>query len=138
MKVNVLIVYRDDLDPASLPTAPDYYHYICVAKSSFEQSSYRLFSLLWQKNRIKVFYTIGGPISEWTPLFGFFPYLARRRWIHYNEMSEFKPSSIPYCLIAGRMTEDQPPLISVMTTTFHSGEKLKRCLLYTSDAADEL
>jgi glycosyltransferase involved in cell wall biosynthesis len=128
MKVNVLIVYRDDLDPAALPTAPDYYHYICVPKSAFEQNSYRLFSLLWQKNRIKVFCTIGGPVDEWLSLFGSFPYLARRRWIHYEEMNKFNPTSIPYCLIAGRTSETHPPLISVMTTTFHSGEKLKRPL----------
>lgn len=128
MKINVLIVYRDDLDPATLPKSTDYYHYICVAKSTFNSGSYRLFSYLWQKNRIKVFYTIGGPVSEWTRLFGFFPYLARRRWIHYDKVSEFNENSIPYCLIAGRTNKNQPPLISVMTTTFHSGEKLNRPL----------
>src|SRR5690625_4779709 len=40
-------------------------------------------------------------------------------------MSDFKISSIPNCLISGSRADSQP-LISVMTTTFHSGKKLDR------------
>jgi len=128
MKINILIIYDDDLRIKDLPPAPDYYNYICVAKSAFETGSYRLFSFLWQKNQIKVFYTIGGPMKEWLGLFGFFPYSVRRRWVHYDEIGKFNHESIPYCLIAVRTKENPPPLISVMTTTFHSGDKLKRPL----------
>lgn len=129
MKISVLVVYRDDLD-INVLKPPEFYNFITMKKSQFEGTdSFRLTSYLWQANQIKVFYTIGGPISEWLPLFGYFPYQLRKKWIHYNELSEFSHSSISYCLInSNRIRSDEPPLISVMTTTFHSGDKLNRPL----------
>jgi glycosyltransferase involved in cell wall biosynthesis len=126
MKISILIIYEDELNPSKLE-CPEYYNYQFVKKSAFEGNSFKLFSLLWRKHNVKVFVTIGGPIDKWIDNFGFFPYSVRKKWLHCKTLKDFRKEDIPYCLIASRSGQDRP-LISVMTTTFNSGDKLNRPL----------
>lgn len=128
MRINILIIHRDDIDKDTIPQPEEYYNYICVSKSLFAVDAYKLFSLLWVKNKIKLFYSIGGPVAEWMEVFGKFPYEVRKFWIHYEKIDAFETDSHSYCLVDNRLPRENNayPLISVLTTTFHSGEKLKR------------
>lgn len=126
MSVNILIFHLDDINIKELPQPEKYYHYIFIPRSVFNQNNgYALISLFWRKNNAKLMYTIGDPLEDWIKCMGNLPYQVRKRWIHLASIKDFDPAGIGYSLVGASRKEDQP-LISVITTTFHSGTKLLR------------
>jgi glycosyltransferase involved in cell wall biosynthesis len=68
-----------------------------------------------------------GTLQTWKVLYEL-PFTYRSKWLHYNSADEIKPYFIENCYMSSLKPSDpiKNPLFSVITTTFHSGEKLLR------------
>lgn len=71
-----------------------------------------------------VIYTVG---ANQFSMLSQLPYEYRKKWLHSNTIGEIMPHYLNNCFMMGlsRTSPDQP-LLSVITTTFHSGERIMR------------
>ena len=109
------------------PQKPDAYpiidkHYTWYPihnKLTFEE-----FSELWHKKQPYAIYSYGD-LKQWNYLSQIFN--VRKRWIHLRTLpTELDVISNAFSTITGHQYDSHHPLISVITSTFHSKEKILR------------
>lgn len=73
--------------------------------------------------------TIGKPWQIYGKV-GSLNYHWRRRWLHFDDIKDFKPSAIEGCYATSALDRNNHtqewPYVSVITTAFHSGDKIYR------------
>lgn len=126
MQIPVLVLHEDELDVSQKIVSDRFYTYTLVPRSLLLPDALRLFSLLWQRNKAKLFVTVGSTKSDWRTVLKPLPPFVLQRWTHNDTVDQFVSDA--FKLLEGRYKKSSTPLISVLTTTFHSGEKLKRPL----------
>ena len=126
MKLNVFLLTKDTInDLFDLPAIDEHYNWIVIRPNAI--STYEKLSKLIRKYKPVVFCSIGLQ-TDWSSMLEL-PYQYRKHWIHYNTVKEIQSSSIEYCYmdaITKNRCSKENPLFSVISTTFHSGEKIFR------------
>jgi len=114
------VYFISDEKPIKYPEIDNHYTWYPIHNNlSFEE-----FSELWQSKQPYAIYTYGEKF-----LCNFLPEIfnVRKRWVHLNSLPEkldIIPNVFSACL--HHEYDDDHPLISVITSTFHSKEKILR------------
>ena len=114
------VYFISDKKPIKYPEIDNHYTWYPIHNNlSFEE-----FSELWQSKQPYAIYTYGEKF-----LCNFLPEIfnVRKRWVHLNSLPEkldIIPNVFSACL--HHEYDDDHPLISVITSTFHSKEKILR------------
>ncbi len=123
MKINVF--FFADCVEEKLPKIDE--HYNLIHYTSKDITSYHQLSSLIRKHKPVTFCTTG-KMSDWPQLYKL-PYEYRKQWIHIEDINEVKSHFIENCyihsMISNRFSKSDP-LFSIISTTFHSGEKIFR------------
>jgi glycosyltransferase involved in cell wall biosynthesis len=133
MKLNVLLFLPDDFPESSIPTIENYFQFVIIRENNFSktnQTPYEYVSGLTRDLKAVCWVTVGN--VNWSNYLLDFPFEYRKRWIHKNDFSDWKEDHLNFCYFGSMYSHQYAktnPLLSVFTTTFHSGEKLKRPLL---------
>jgi glycosyltransferase involved in cell wall biosynthesis len=135
MKLNVLLFLPNDFSESEVKHPENYFQFHIIRQKDFDQaklinqSYFEYLSDIMRKTKAVSWVTIGS--VNWYEYLQHFPFEYRKRWIHKNDFSDWKEDHLNYCYFGSMYThrfESTNPLISVFTTTFHSGEKLLRPL----------
>jgi FkbM family methyltransferase len=106
--------------PENYPVIDKHYIWVPIHNNiTFEE-----FSELWQKKQPYAIYTYGN-YSQWNYLSHIF--IIRKKWVHLSTLPE--KLDISHCVFSGVLghhNDSNFPLISVITSTFHSKEKILR------------
>lgn len=106
-------------------------------------------SRMWHRYKPRCIITVHADVNYWPRIFGHLPYSIRRRWIHFADSADFDVNEVASSVLVGNGTTDNAisrvlathttegnaviattssttttidnPLISVFTSTFHSG-----------------
>jgi hypothetical protein len=145
MKINLFLFKRKE-DTFSIPSL-EHYEWKIFNETDFVQanaSPYEIFSKFMHLYKPMGFYTVG-PDSILDKEFSFLnqcSYIVKRLWVHLENFDSFDdtfpPNNIFTTIHKHRYAEDNP-LLSIITSTFHSGEKILRPLrsLQAQHAASE-
>lgn len=126
MKLNVFLFTNTIIDdPFQIPSINEHYNWIIIDLPSV--STYSKLVQLIRKYKPVVLCTTEQQ-EIWQNLFKL-PYEYKKRWIHFNSLAEVKGEQIEYCYLhyalKNRSSIDNP-LFSIISTTFHSGDKIFR------------
>jgi glycosyltransferase involved in cell wall biosynthesis len=134
MKINLFLFKRKE-DTFSIPSL-EHYEWKIFNETDFVQanaSPYEIFSKFMHLYKPLGFYTVG-PDSILDKEFSFLnqcSYIVKRLWVHLENFDSFDdtfpPNNIFTTIHKHRYAEDNP-LLSIITSTFHSGEKILRPL----------
>ena len=126
MKLNVFLFTNDNiLDLDDIPVLNNHYEFIILRQKAV--STYSKLSHLIRKYKPVVLCTIGQE-SDWPALYSL-PYEYTKRWVNYEKLSDVKSQHIENCYLHSALNNrfsTKQPLFSVITTTFHSGDKIYR------------
>jgi glycosyltransferase involved in cell wall biosynthesis len=132
MKLNILLFLPNDFPESNIPKET-FYEFIPVRELDFSKTTLTPFeyvsSLIYDTKSV-CWITVGDQV-DWSKYLGEFPFENRKRWIHKSDLTNWNVNHLNFCYFASmyqHQYESKNPLISVFTTTFHSGEKLKRPL----------
>lgn len=128
MKLAILLFISNDCDEV-IPKLEEYYEFIVVKESDFKDKPvFEHFSFLLRKYKAIMFITVGNfTLFHKTNL----PFEWRKKWIHLRTLKDFHTSMIPNCYLKANFNHEgdkDHPLLSIVTTTFHSGDKILRPL----------
>ena len=131
MKLNVLLFLPNDFLSSDVPHPENFYQFHIIREKDLIESSspYAYVSEILRDTKAVCWLTIGQ--VDWAKYLGTFPFEKRKRWIHKNDFSDWNVNYLNYCYFASmyqHQHDTKNPLISVFTTTFHSGDKIKRPL----------
>ena len=131
MKLNILLFIPDDFDCSTIPVIEQYYQFVTVKEKdiSTSTSSYEYVSKIQRDTKAVAWLSIGN--INWSKYLLDFSFERRKKWIHRENFDGWRYNELNFCYfisIYGHSSDDSNPLISVFTTTFDSGEKLKRPL----------
>jgi glycosyltransferase involved in cell wall biosynthesis len=114
------ILFISSTVPESYPTIDKHYTWYPIHTTiNFEE-----FSEIWQKKKPYAIYTYG-TTTAWNYLSRVFN--IRKRWIHLTELpQEIDVTTNIFSSVLGHSLDSEYPLISVITSTFHSKEKILR------------
>ena len=126
MKLNVFLFTNINIeDPFQLPTINEHYNWIVINNSAI--STYSKLVKLIRKYKPVVFCTTEEQKS-WSSLFQL-PYEYKKKWVHFISLKDISGEQIEFCylhsVLNNRFSTEQP-LFSVISTTFHSGNKIFR------------
>ena len=120
-----------------VPLLPEYYEWKVFDEYTFPtrdfENNLKIFSKLYRKFKPQAFYTYKDNVEVFSELLSPF-FECRKRWLHIDNFANFSVNTnvapnIFGCLgFDGHMYSKNNPLFSVITTTFHSREKLQRPL----------
>lgn len=81
------------------------------------------------KERPDVIATVGEADSSFPNVYNL-PLTVRKKWIHFKQFSDIHERGLTFCMMS-RITNNHtdPPLISVFTPSYKSGERIKRPLI---------
>src|SRR6266550_4603978 len=129
MSISVLVILNQ-VKQEQLPKCPSFVKLTFADLASFSSPNvkpFELLSCLWQKNHITTMFTIGGPEFEFIKVLGNLPSVVTRVWFHLDDPSEFNTQTATRVMLNGPENKfADKPLISVLMTTFKSGDKLDR------------
>jgi len=113
------VFFISEIKPDFYPKIDKHYTWYPIhTKLSFEE-----FSKLWHKKKPYAIYTYGNALLNYlSKIFN-----VRKRWVHLHSLPE--ELDILACVFSSVLKhryEDDNPLISVITSTFHSKEKILR------------
>ena len=114
------IFFISSQKPETYPIIDSHYTWYPIHnKLTFEE-----FSELWHKKQPYAIYSYGD-LTQWNYLSRIFN--VRKRWIHLHSLpTELNVISNIFSTIMGHQYDSHHPLISVITSTFHSKEKILR------------
>jgi glycosyltransferase involved in cell wall biosynthesis len=114
------IFYISSQKPEEYPIIDKHYIWYPIHNTlTFEE-----FSELWHKKQPYAIYSYGN-MSQWNYLSHIFN--VRKRWVHLNTVpKELDVVSNVFSAVLGHQYDSHHPLISVITSTFHSKEKILR------------
>jgi len=114
------VFYISSQKPEEYPIIDKHYVWYPIHnRLSFEE-----FSELWHKKQPYAIYSYGN-MSQWNYLSHIFN--VRKRWVHLNTVpKELDIIANVFSTILGHQYDSHHPLISVITSTFHSKEKILR------------
>ncbi len=126
MKLNVFLFTNIIIDdPFQLPQINEHYNWIIINQGAI--STYDKLVKLIRKFKPVVLCTTEDD-KIWSSLFQL-PYEYKKRWVHFNSLQEVKGEQIEYCYLhyaIKNKSSIENPLYSVISTTFHSGDKIFR------------
>jgi glycosyltransferase involved in cell wall biosynthesis len=134
MKIKLFLFKRKE-DVFLIPSL-EHYEFLVFDETDFVQAiatPYEIFSKFMHLHKPKGFYTIG-PESIIQKEFSFLnecSYLVKRLWVHLENLDSFNetfPANNLFTTIHKHLYAEQNPLLSVITSTFHSGDKILRPL----------
>lgn len=111
----------------------EHYEWVVYDETFFvktNETPYEIFSKEVQLHKPMGFYTLGTIYNHFTFL-NESSYLIKRLWVHLDNFDHFDASFPPnnlFTVVHKHQYAKENPLMSIVTTTFHSGEKLKRPL----------
>lgn len=124
MKLNVLLFLTT---PSKLPENR-FYHFLSVLPKDLLENSYVFLSKLQRKSKAVIWITTGSP-EIWNPYLEQFSYEYRKRVIHLETLESLETQHLHEQFAKSFLIRSSVhPLLSVFTTTFHSGNKIKRPL----------
>jgi glycosyltransferase involved in cell wall biosynthesis len=133
MKPNILLFLPNDFDVQQIPQLDYYQFYIVkekdIIEGSKDQTYYSYVSSIQRETKSVSWVSIGD--VSWARYLLDFPFEYRKKWIHRGNFEGWNGNEINFCYFIssfGHRNDKANPLISVFTTTFHSGEKIKRPL----------
>lgn len=149
MKLNVLLFIPDHFDITKIPQLDNYYQFVVMTEYSIiqgakgfrtnsygemvmsqpSQTYYEYISTIQRDTKAVSWISIGN--VQWSKYLIDFPFEYRKKWIHRENFENWNINEINFCYFISNYKhsgEKENPLISVFTTTFHSGEKIKRPL----------
>lgn len=136
MKLNILLFLPNDFDQQKVPHIDNFYQFYIIRENDIVQAintqsctSYEYMSSVQRETKATCWLSIGN--VDWTKYLIDFPFEYRKRWVHRNDFEGWHINEISFCYFIssyGHSKDNDNPLISVFTTTFHSGEKIKRPL----------
>jgi glycosyltransferase involved in cell wall biosynthesis len=133
MKLNILLFVPNHFDIQQIPQLDYYQFYVIkendIIEGSKDQSYYSYVSLIQRETKSVSWLSIGD--VNWAKYLIEFPFEYRKKWIHRDNFEGWNGNEINFCYFIssfGHRSDKENPLISVFTTTFHSGEKFKRPL----------
>jgi len=133
MKPNILLFLPNDFDVQQIPQLDYYQFYIVkekdIIEGSKDQTYYSYVSSIQRETKSVSWVSIGD--VNWAIYLLDFPFEYRKKWIHRGNFEGWNGNEINFCYFIssfGHRNDKANPLISVFTTTFHSGEKIKRPL----------
>jgi hypothetical protein len=126
MKLNVFLFTNTDIeDPFQLPHINEHYNWIIIKQGAV--STYPKLVKLIRKYKPVVLCTTEEQ-NIWSSLFQL-PYEYKKKWLHFNSLLDISSEKIEYCylhaILNNRFSAGEP-LFSVISTTFHSGDKIFR------------
>jgi glycosyltransferase involved in cell wall biosynthesis len=133
MKLNILLFLPNNFDIQQIPQL-DYYEFYVIKENdiiegSKDQSYYSYVSSIQRETKSVSWISIGD--VNWARYLLDFPFEYRKKWIHRGDFEGWNGNEVNFCYFIssfGHRNDKENPLISVFTTTFHSGEKIKRPL----------
>jgi glycosyltransferase involved in cell wall biosynthesis len=134
MKLNILLFLPNDFDIQQVPSFNNYYQFHMIRENdilegSKDQSYYSYVSLIQRQTKAVSWLSIGN--VNWSRYLLDFPFEYRKKWLHRDNFDGWSENEINFCYFISsyaHQKENENPLISVFTTTFHSGDKIKRPL----------
>lgn len=119
MKLNVFL-FTDSTD--NIPEIDSHYNFIIFKPN--EIKNFAELSQQIRKHHPVCFVTV----ANCEPILYNLPYQYRKKWINFDTNQNISSSSIENCYIISSCNDSSTtnPLFSIITTTFHSGEKIKR------------
>lgn len=134
MKLNILLFLPNDFDIQKVPSFDNYYQFYIIRENdiidgSKDDSYYSYVSSVQRDTKAVSWVSIGN--VNWSKYLLDFPFEYRKKWIHRINFDGWNVNEINFCYFISNyhhQKEKENPLISVFTTTFHSGEKIKRPL----------
>ena len=134
MKLNVLLL-RPSNATFELPNTK-FYQWKAITEKDLQHGKKSptdaFFGILSEWKPV-AFFSVCSP-QEFQEFFGFLsslPHHLVRKWLHLNHISEFDENMINqilFTIVKGHPFSKDNPLMSIITSTFHSGEKLMRPL----------
>lgn len=126
MKLSALL-FLEDGNTEKIPDF-EFYQFFPVRMNEIKVNTFETISKLIRKNKIVCIITVGNP-KNWVEYIQL-PFEWRKRWIHVNELEDLCMDQLTHCYIGAEnhKFDKEHPLISVITTTFHSGDKFLRPL----------
>lgn len=129
MKLSTLLFLEDNNhDP--IPNFEFYeFHIVRFSELKNQNDPFGFISSKIRKHKAVNLCTIGLNPEVWIPLFPLH-FEWRKRWIHVETLSQLNDSRLTFCYLGSNIhqSNDENPIISVITTTFHSGKKFLRPL----------
>lgn len=117
-----------------LPKLPEYYEWHVFYETDFPKTfteNFKIFSKLYKKLKPQAFYTYKTGIEKFSELL--YPFFeCRKKWLHLQSFDDFSvnchvaPNIFGSMGFNGHLFSKENPLFSVITTTFHSRERLMR------------
>lgn len=117
-----------------LPALPEYYQWHIFDEKDFSKTfeeNFKVFSKMIKSLKPQAFYTYKDNIERFSQLL--LPFFeCRKKWIHLNSFKDFSvniniaPNIFGSLGFDGHIYSSENPLFSVITTTFHSKERLMR------------
>ena len=132
MKLNVLLFLPNDFPEQNIPHPENYYQFYIIRENDFSTSPlspYEFISGIVRETKAVCWLTIGD--VAWNNYLHSFSFEYRKRWIHKQDFKDWNEDHLNFCYLASMYRHQHDatnPLISVFTTTFHSGKKIKRPL----------
>lgn len=134
MKLNILLFLPNDFEIERVPKIDNYYQFHIIRENDIlegakNQSYYEYVSSVQRETKAVSWISVGN--VHWSKYLIDFPFEIRKKWIHKNDFDVWNVNEINFCYFIssyGHSGDKDNPLISVFTTTFHSGEKIKRPL----------
>ena len=134
MKLKVLLLRPSD----ATETLPElqFYELVVVTETDLqnedETPQKRFFRVLARHNPVAIYSVCS--TSDFYKHFGFvntMPYSVVSKWVHLDAIGEFRENMIPhtvFTVVKGHPYAKNNPLMSIITSTFHSGDKILRPL----------
>lgn len=128
MKLNIFLLKnsQNNVQPPNL----EFFQWIVFDETAFvssNMSAFALFSKHFQKHKPVAFYTFGDGFDFMSQM----PYSIKRSWVHLQNFDTLTEASVChnfFTVVHAHPFAKDNPLLSVFTSTFHSGDKILRPL----------
>ena len=134
MKEALILFVHSSNRPDNLPKLPEYYEWHVFDEKDYSKSfedNFKTFSKMYKSLKPQAFYTYKNKIDPFVLLLRPF-FELRKRWLHLESFESFSvdvhvaPNIFGSIGFHGHQFSKENPVFSVITTTFHSKERLQR------------
>lgn len=129
MKLNILLFLPNEFNIETIPIIENFYQFVSIKEKDIiegakSKSYYEFVSEIQRETKAVSWLSIGD--VNWSEYLHEFPFEYRKRWIHRKNFDNWNINEINFCYFIssyGHSSDNDNPLVSVITTTFNSGKE---------------